>query len=168
MPENLPSLPYALRVATAADYEFLYRLHVACMQEYVAATWGWNDAVQQVMFKERFAPERSQIVSVRGEAVGVISVERRATDWFIASIEIAPTMQGQGLGASLIRQVLAQAAIDRLPARLQVLHTNPARRLYERLGFTVEGTTPTHLLMVALSQVPAGKEGWRDAAANDA
>jgi ribosomal protein S18 acetylase RimI-like enzyme len=38
---------------------------------------------------------------------------------------------------------------------LQVLKVNPARRLYERLGFRVTGETPTHFLMLHEHGEPA-------------
>lgn len=149
MPEPRPAPAYTLRPATAEDYAFLYDLHVAAMKEYVAQTWGWDDAVQQAMFRESFVPERSQIVIVAGQSVGVLAAERRAAEWFIGNIAIAPPMQGRSLGTALVRELLATAARDGLPTRLQVLRVNPARQLYERLGFTVVGETPTHYLMLA-------------------
>jgi hypothetical protein len=43
----------------------------------------------------------------------------------------------QGFGAALLRQVQASATTRGLPVRLNVLKVNPARALYERLGFVV-------------------------------
>lgn len=149
MPEIAPAAFYTLRSATAADYDFLYALHVATMHDYVAATWGWDDAVQQAMFRERFTPEPRQIVLVAGDPVGVIQAARREHDCYVAEIEIHPDQQGQGLGTALLRAVLAQAAQDQVPTRLQVLRSNPAQHLYQRLGFVQEGETATHLLLVA-------------------
>ncbi|HEY8599699.1 MAG TPA: GNAT family N-acetyltransferase [Thermomicrobiales bacterium] len=149
MPEPRPAPAFTLRPVTAEDYSFLYDLHVAAMKEYVAQTWGWDEAVQQAMFRENFTPERSQIVMVDGRAVGVFAAERRPAEWFVWAIAIGPEMQGQGLGATLLRDLLATAARDALPTRLQVLRVNLARRLYERLGFAVVGETPTHYLMLA-------------------
>lgn len=123
------------------------------MKAYVAATWGWDEEVQRAIFRERFAPDSSRIVVVDGRGVGVLAVERRATDRFFANLAIAPTIQGRGLGAAILRGVLADAARDAAPTRLHVLHVNPARRLYERLGFVVEGETSTHYLMVAAPPV---------------
>lgn len=157
MPDLALAPAYTLRPATAGDYAFLYDLHVACLKAYVAATWGWDEAVQRAMFREGFAPERSRIVEVGGRAVGVIAVERRLAEWFVANIAVAPAMQGQGLGAALLRSVLADAAREGLPVRLQVLRVNPARRLYERLGFVIEGETPTHYQLVA--RIAAAAEG---------
>jgi len=143
---------YTLRPATAEDYPFLYDLHVATMKEYVAQTWGWDNAVQQAMFRENFTPERGRIVMVDGRAVGVFTAERRPAEWFIWAIAIGPEMQGRGLGAALLRDQLATAARDGLPTRLQVLLVNPARQLYERLGFAIIDETPTHYLMSAPTQ----------------
>ncbi len=152
MPSTRLAPAYTLRPATAEDYAFLYDLHVATMKGYVAQTWGWDDAVQQAMFRENFTLERSRIVMVEGRAVGVFAAERRSAEWFIWAIAIGPEMQGRGLGAALLRDQLATAAWAGLPTRLQVLLVNPARRLYERLGFAVVGETPTHYLMLAPAQ----------------
>jgi len=48
--------------------------------------------------------------------------------------------------------VLAEADREGLPVRLQVPPTNPARRLYQRIGFTVERETAAHVLMVRPAQ----------------
>jgi hypothetical protein len=47
---DLAHSPYQLRPATAADYDFLYQLKVAALKEYVAATWGWDEAYQRQHF----------------------------------------------------------------------------------------------------------------------
>jgi ribosomal protein S18 acetylase RimI-like enzyme len=53
------------------------------------------------------------------------------------AIAIAPDCLGIGVGSALLNQLLA-AAKERYPAiALSVRSGNPARRLYERFGFTV-------------------------------
>jgi ribosomal protein S18 acetylase RimI-like enzyme len=139
---------YQLRQATDADFDFLYRLHAATMRDHIARVWGWDDAWQERFFAAHFDPTHSRIVVVDGEDVGVIAVEWSATDAFLANIEILPEYQGQGLGAALVNGIITQAEARNLPVRLHVLKMNPARRLYERLGFVVTGETETHFLMV--------------------
>ena len=60
----------------------------------------------------------------------------------INNVALRPALRGQGLGTSLMRHVLREAR--RLGARratLEVRASNVgARRLYERLGFRLEGT----------------------------
>jgi ribosomal protein S18 acetylase RimI-like enzyme len=58
-----------------------------------------------------------------------------------------PSHQGAGLGTLLLYSLLGEADAARAPIRLRVLRTNPARRLYERLGFAVAGESATHFLM---------------------
>jgi hypothetical protein len=48
----------------------------------------------------------------------------------------------------VLRGVLAEADGAGWPVRLQALRTCPARRLYERHGFTIEATTAEYTLMV--------------------
>ena len=49
--------------------------------------------------------------------------------------------------AGLIRDLQSEAERQGLPLNLQVLQGNPARRLYERLGFAATGETETHIMM---------------------
>ena len=137
----------SLRPATESDYDFLWWLHGATMRTYVDAIWGWDEAVQRQFFQVRFNPARMQIVEYAGEAVGYVSVERREESVFLGAIEIAPEYQGRGIGTGLIRDLQGEAQRQGLPLRLQVLQGNPARRLYERLGFEATGETETHIMM---------------------
>jgi ribosomal protein S18 acetylase RimI-like enzyme len=142
----------SLRKATPNDADFLYRLHRAAMQTYVIQTWGtWDEAWQSRYFQQHFTPSTCQIIVVRGQDAGVISVLRRTTDIFLSNIELLPAFQGQGIGTHLITALIAEAQQKGISITLQVLKVNPARRLYERLGFVVNGETPTHYLM---SRVP--------------
>ncbi len=49
---------------------------------------------------------------------------------------------------------VAQARAEGVPVALQVLKVNPARHLYERLGFSVVGETAMHCLMRTEAPVP--------------
>jgi tRNA(Arg) A34 adenosine deaminase TadA/ribosomal protein S18 acetylase RimI-like enzyme len=142
-----------LRAAATDDADFLYRLHRAAMQNYVAQTWGqWDEAWQAQYFQQHFDPSACQIIVLHGQDVGVLSVLRRVTDIFLVSIELLPACQGQGIGTHLIRTLMDEAHQQGVPLTLQVLKVNPARRLYERLGFSISGETPTHYQM----SVPPG------------
>ena len=141
----MPATALRLRPATEADRAFLWHLHRDTMRPYVEQTWGWEEADQRRRFDEQFQPDRKQIVLAQGKPVGMIDVEYRAQEVFLAVVELAPTWQGRGLGTRLVRSVIDNAGD--LPVSLRVLKANPARRLYERLGFTVVGETTTHYHM---------------------
>ena len=146
----------SLRPATESDYDFLWWLHGATMRTYVAAIWGWDEAVQRLLFQDRFDPARLEIIESAGEAIGYLSVERHREFISLAAIEVAPKVQSQGIGTRLIRDLQDEAERLCIPLRLQVLQGNPARCLYERLGFTAAGETETHIMMSWQPQTAAG------------
>jgi ribosomal protein S18 acetylase RimI-like enzyme len=129
---------YSLRQATQDDYDFLYQLHVAAMREYVEATWGWQEEWQQEYFARKFDPQIHRIIEIDDQNAGVIALEQRVEELYIALIEILPAFQRRGVGTSIVRHLINTAHSDGLPVILHVLKTNaPARRLYERLGFSI-------------------------------
>ena len=149
-----PTWPGDLRVderaVTDADYEPLWRLHVDSMRAYVAATFGWEDEVQERLFRDVWQSRLAQRVLVDGSIVAAWLIERRPGDFFLTFVEVASSHQGRGIGTVIVRRALSEAAAAGLPARLRVMRSNPgARRLYVRLGFSVDGETDTHFYMIA-------------------
>jgi len=71
----------------------------------------------------------------------------RDAELFISSIELLPECQNRGIGTHLIKTVIQDAEAKGKRVALQVLKVNPARQLYERLGFVMTGETATHILM---------------------
>ncbi|NUR86838.1 MAG: GNAT family N-acetyltransferase, partial [Nonomuraea sp.] len=61
---------------------------------------------------------------------------------------LAPELQGRGVGSAVLKTVLRTADAGAVQVRLQVLQGSPARRLYERHGFTVESEDPVDVWMV--------------------
>jgi ribosomal protein S18 acetylase RimI-like enzyme len=51
------------------------------------------------------------------------------------SIGVKPTARGHGVGEKLMRTLIGEAPCRGLGLCLSVRSDNPARRLYERLGF---------------------------------
>ncbi len=136
-----------LRPATSADYDFLYDLHRAALKTYVEQIWGWDEEWQRQHFKEHFAPAKRQIIRREGVDVGAFFVEERADSLFLAYIAILPEYQRRGIGTTLIRELLDEAARKDIPVTLHVLKSNPARSLYERLGFAVVKETAERYVM---------------------
>jgi GNAT superfamily N-acetyltransferase len=140
-------MSYYLRQVSNADRDFLYRLKKACLKEYVAAIWGWDEADQRRRFISTFVPSASRLVVAYGRAIGQFAVEASQNEVFLSGIYLLPAYQGQGLGSHILSDLLANAGRLGLPVRLQVLLGNPARRLYDRLGFEVIDQTETHIIM---------------------
>ena len=136
------------RTAKEQDIDFLYALHVATMKEYVDKTWGWDDGFQEKVFRKRYVPAEIQIIMFAGNEMGMLSVEERDDDVFLRALEIHPEYQGKGIGTAIVNKIISDGTQKMNPIRLQVLKVNPARRLYDRLGFSVVEETSTHYIML--------------------
>jgi len=137
-----------LRQATAADADFIYRLVEATMRPYVEQIWcSFSEEHARKGVAEMIAADNCSIIRLGGEEIGAISVERHRDFIQLSQLYILPQHQRKGIGTSLVRELASEARSSPKPLRLRVLKTNPARRLYERLGFQVSSITPERVYM---------------------
>jgi ribosomal protein S18 acetylase RimI-like enzyme len=130
----------ALRPTTAADSEFCFRLHKAAMGEYVAAIWGWDEQRQRGFHAHGFAPGNWQIITVDGTDAGILIVDYRPAEIYLARIEIHPGYQGHGVGTRVISALIDEATQRGQDLVLDVLTVNHrAQALYQRLGMKEVG-----------------------------
>jgi ribosomal protein S18 acetylase RimI-like enzyme len=143
-------MDFGLRQAVAADREWLWETKTRCLRLYIEQTYGAWDDTQRARFEATFIPEEIFIVSVDGRDAGFVSLRTEPKVIQLFNLMIAPEFQKRGLGTAVLRHVLNLAQARRLPVRLQVMKVNPARRLYERLGFTAVPAEeiPTHYRMI--------------------
>lgn len=71
--------------------------------------------------------------------LGVVSLENTSKSLHIRQLQILPQYQGQGIGSKVLAVVKKRALQLQLPITLNVLLKNPARGLYLRHGFQIEG-----------------------------
>ena len=144
-------MQYELRQATPADTQLVRELKFSGLRPYVEKLWGWDAHDQEERFQASFVPDRQQIIRYESRDVGMLHVEDHGDEVILAGIYIATSHRSKGLGSAIIRDVLAQAALAGKPVKLRVLRPNPARELYERLGFRVAEESETHFAMEARS-----------------
>lgn len=133
-----------LRPATPEDTDWLDALHTRCMREHVERNYPWRPD----QFRASFDPSINEVIVVDGTPVGFVSHWREPDSLRVGTIVIDPLMQGRHIGTTVLRRFLEQASRERIVVRLRVLRGNPARRLYERLGFVVEEETEHAHVMV--------------------
>jgi ribosomal protein S18 acetylase RimI-like enzyme len=75
----------------------------------------------------------------------------------VVDLALLPPWRGRGIGGRLLRELLAEAAAAGLPVRVHVERTNPALRLYARLGFAPAAELGPYLRLEwrATSALPA-------------
>lgn len=140
------------RPATEADVPFLLQLRHRTMDAHLAAS---NIAVDEDEHRRRVRHrlDCAEIILCDGKPSGLLKVARDGKAWLLVQVQLAPELQGQGLGARLIEDIIAEARRAGASLQLDVLKTNPARRLYERLGFVVIGEDGHNVDML----LPAGR-----------
>ena len=68
-------------------------------------------------------------------------------DMFISEINILKEYQGMGIGTEILTKQLDENKVNGIRTILRVFKDNPAKKLYERLGFSVYDEIETHYLM---------------------
>jgi ribosomal protein S18 acetylase RimI-like enzyme len=158
MPAAFASQGYALRPAGAADAAF-ERILFETARPDAAFLAAWPDDVRKPFLDQQFHfqsvhyarsyPQAFRgIVLARDEPVGRLILDRGPDEWCVVDIALMPAWRRRGLGHALIEAIQTEAARARARVALMVDMSNPARRLYARLGFAVTAETPPNLAMV--------------------
>jgi len=137
----------SLRPAVLTDMNFLWEVHCNAMKPYVSELFGWNEDFQKRYFEEHYNPEKTSIILVDETQVGMIRIDESPLGYMLTNLEILKEYQGQGVGRMLIRDLIQKADANGLPVTLKVLRNNPAKTLYELMGFRTISETETHFCM---------------------
>jgi GNAT superfamily N-acetyltransferase len=137
-----------LRRAEAEDADFAFRVFEETMREYAIATWGtWREEESRRETVAQVAAGRTEVIELGQVPIGVQLVDRQGTHIQLLQLYIAKEFQRRGFGTQLLERIFVAAREAKLPIRLRVLAVNPARKVYERLGFIVVETTPERFFM---------------------
>jgi GNAT superfamily N-acetyltransferase len=128
----------ARRPATAADLPFLLDLRARSMGPHHAVA-GIVQGAAEAEARVRAHLDVAEIVEVDGRPVGLVKLLREPGAWRLVQLQLLPAWQGRGIGTSLVTATIGEARAAGAALELGVLAVNPARRLYERLGFVVVG-----------------------------
>ncbi|MDB5801166.1 MAG: N-acetyltransferase [Rhodocyclales bacterium] len=126
-----------LRQANDDDREFLFESYKATLQPCVEWAWGWNEEFQRTGFCKHHPHEQLRVITVDGKKAGGIHVEEQETLNVLRLIFLLPTFQNRGIGSELILSEVTRARQAGKQFYLKVIRINPAKKLYDRLGFVV-------------------------------
>ena len=141
------------------DLPFVADLYASTRREEVAQA-GWPPEMQEAFLAQQHEAQHSHyslhfadaewlIVERSGEAIGRLYLRDEAEALNIIDISLVPHSRGQGIGGAILRDVLDQAANLGKGVTIHVEKFNPARRLYERLGFRLVADLGVYDLMRA-------------------
>jgi len=155
---GLKQAVYRLRPATPDDEDLLFRLFAESQQE-LRVSLG-NDALWQSLLTLQYRgrkmtyaaayaeAEDSILCEADGTPVGRLLVERKPDCWQIVDVAVLASHRGRGLATWALESCRQQCGEAGAKLALQVKPENPARRLYERLGFRVTGEDALGVEMV--------------------
>ena len=135
-----------LRPALAADEAFLFALRKATMTEQLTRVGEpADDDTHRSRLLHRY--DTARVICLDGVPAGLLKAHRTDSEWVVVQFQVTPALQGRGIGESVLHTVLRAAQADALPVTLKVLKGNPAKRLYDRLGFEVVDEDETQFYM---------------------
>lgn len=153
-----------LRPVRETDREFLVAVYGSTREEELRPL-PWSEEQKTAFVAMQFEaqqkhwgevyPEASRdLIIADGEPAGRLYVNRGEKEIRIVDIAILPRFRGNGAGEGLLRSIFEEGDASGRPVTIHVERHNPARRLYERLGFTIQEDKGVYLLM---SRPPAGE-----------
>ena len=134
--------------ADESHREFSYQVKKAAFREYIEKVCGWDEAEQRQLHERRFVSQDFYVIQVSGIDVGILAIVRQPDCVKVNQIFIVPEYQSKGIGSACITRIIDDAAISKLPIRLQVLKVNSrAFAFFQRFSFKSVGESDTHVLM---------------------
>jgi RimJ/RimL family protein N-acetyltransferase len=145
------------RPITDADLPFLARVYASTRIEELGVV-PWSDAEKAAFCDMQFQAQHAHYMHTykgadwlvmlhHGEPVGRFYIVEWAREHRIIDIALLPEHRGQGLGTAVMRDLLDRAAATDKAVTIHVEQFNPARRLYQRLGFSKIGEHGVYELM---------------------
>lgn len=147
----MPELPnrITLRSALPTDEPFLFDLFVQTRGGELGA-WGDNTQLQSLLtiqyhsqrgaYTTRFPDAEHKIIMFDDELVGQLVVDHSTGKIVLVDISILPERQNKGIGSIILEDLCRLADEQQASIELKVAIINPARRLYEQLGFCGRGS----------------------------
>ncbi len=157
LPPDALALGIHLRQQGVEDEPFLDRLYISTRWEELQVV-PWPDEgklaflIQQRQFQAthyaaHYADAAFDVIEVAGAPAGRLYLLRSAGDYRVVDISLLPEFRNRGIGAALLRAVGAEARAVGARVSVHVEVVNPARRLYDRIGFVQAADKGPYLLM---------------------
>ena len=139
------------------DLEFLLRVYASARADELSRA-PWSDEEKEAFLRSQFtlqhdhyhthyADARYDVICEGGRDVGRYYVDSTEREIRIMDIALLPEHRGRGIGTSLIQDVLEEARAGCGSVSLHVEETNPAKRLYQRMGFVDVEDRGVYMLM---------------------
>ena len=124
------------RAAASADFTWCAKLYFAAMEATIQALAQDLDK-HTADFLERWSAAEVRIITRDGADIGWLQAAGEGDAVFLKQLFVDAPLRGRGIGTDVMHRLIDEAARACRAMTLGVVKTNPALRLYERLGFAV-------------------------------
>ncbi|MGZ7080036.1 MAG: GNAT family N-acetyltransferase [Thermoanaerobaculia bacterium] len=153
----LPRASVTFRPCSPGDAPFLRYLYGTTREDEMLRV-PWSDQQKAEFLDMQFRAQASHyadyypdaaflMIEMEGHSIGRLYVDRRDDVIEIIDIALLPQYRGRGLGRLLLQEILDEAQESGKRVTIYVENYNPARHLYDRLGFRHIDTNGVYHLM---------------------
>jgi adenylate kinase family enzyme/GNAT superfamily N-acetyltransferase len=125
-----------LRPAAPADYAYCASMYFAGMEASIRSL-QLDPVLHENDLRQRWTAAEVRVIRRDGADVGWVQSRSEDGSVFIAQLFVEGPLQGRGIGTAIVRRIIADAGRAARSVTLGVVKTNPALRLYRRLGFRI-------------------------------
>ncbi|MED4584486.1 GNAT family N-acetyltransferase [Brevibacillus choshinensis] len=141
----------------ADDQPFLFHLFSTTRFDEISS-WGFDQKMaeqflrmqweaQTQSYQFQFPAMDHRIILADNKNVGRIIVEMTSHVLHLVDISLLPALRNQGIGTRMLQELQREAVQQKKTLSLSVLVSNPAKRLYDRLGFSVVSQDEVYVRM---------------------
>lgn len=127
--------------------ESLAELRAVVLRDDLTRLGRFDEHKVRQRFRDAFEPNDTWLIEVEGKIAGCVALKPHTNDYTLEHFYIDPAYQGQGIGSQTLEQLLSQSHLQDKVVHLNVLQGSPARRLYERFGFTLDREDEVDIFM---------------------
>ncbi|MFE1449744.1 GNAT family N-acetyltransferase [Streptomyces olivaceoviridis] len=149
---------WSIRPASGTDVEVVAELRAVVLRADLERLGRYDERRVRQRLRDGFVPAHTWVIEVGGAFAGCVALRPAEDAHWLEHFYLAPHLQGNGIGAAVLRGLLERCDRDGILVRLNVLRGSPARRLYERHGFTLDTEDPVDVFMVR-EPAPAACDG---------
>jgi ribosomal protein S18 acetylase RimI-like enzyme len=125
-----------LRPALIQDFDYCESLYFSGMEKIIQELK--LDPVRQALtFCQQWEWTQVRIITLDGTDIGWLQSTELDDALFLAQLFVETSFQGRGVGTQVMNGLIGEATRAYRAVTLGVVKSNPALRLYERLGFHI-------------------------------
>lgn len=134
------------RQATPVDFDYCAKLYFAAMAATIRE-FELDIDKHLTGFRDRWSAAETRIITRDDADIGWLQAAAEGDALFLKQLFVDASLRCQGIGTEVMHRLIDEAARAGCAMTLAVVKTNPALRLYRRLGFAITHEDERKLFM---------------------